>query len=104
MRWVLMTPLGRPVDPDVNRTLAIVSPFTASRAASTAAVGAACRSSKDVAGSRDGAETDTTSSVPAGSVSASARSNCAPSAANTRPGVMRANTCRSVPNSVACSE
>jgi len=37
IRWVLITALGSPVDPDVNRNLAIVSPVTASRAASTAA-------------------------------------------------------------------
>src|SRR6185503_5136784 len=39
MRWVLITPLGSPVDPDVKRILATVSGPTAAKAASTAGVG-----------------------------------------------------------------
>src|SRR5436190_14101191 len=104
IRWVLITPLGLPVEPDVNSTFATVSPVTRSRAASTAAVGVACRSLKVVEGMLAGADDDTTSSTPEGSASASARSNRAPSAANTSPGCIRSNTWRSVPNSVACSE
>ena len=39
MRWVLMTPLGWPVEPEVNRILATVSGPTLAKAASTAGVG-----------------------------------------------------------------
>ena len=39
MRWVLMTPLGWPVEPEVNRILAMVSGPTLACAASTAGVG-----------------------------------------------------------------
>ena len=38
IRCVLITPFGRPVDPDVNSTFAIVSEPTRSRASSTSAV------------------------------------------------------------------
>src|SRR5687768_4055908 len=89
IRWVLMTPFGLPVEPDVKSTLATVSPSTRSRAASTAGVGAACRSANEVEGSEAGADDDTTSSAPGGSASFNARSNSAPSAANTSPGFMR---------------
>src|SRR5580658_7355576 len=44
MRWVLMTPLGAPVEPEVNRSLAIVSGPTLACALSTWAVGLAARS------------------------------------------------------------
>ena len=37
IRWVLTTPFGRPVDPEVKSTLAIVSGLTAAKAAFTAA-------------------------------------------------------------------
>src|SRR5262245_6011163 len=39
MRWVLITPLGWPVEPEVKRTLATVSGPTRANAASTAGVG-----------------------------------------------------------------
>ena len=39
MRWVLMTPLGWPVEPEVNRIFAMVSGPTSACAASTAGVG-----------------------------------------------------------------
>ena len=39
MRWVLITPLGWPVEPEVNRILATVSGPTLANAASTAGVG-----------------------------------------------------------------
>src|SRR5687768_11841214 len=60
IRWVLMTPFGRPVDPDVNKTFAIVSAPTRSRAASTAADGSTCRSSNEIDGNATGADVDTT--------------------------------------------
>src|SRR6186713_1190766 len=69
IRWVLMTPFGLPVEPEVKSTLAMVSPSTRSRAASTAGVGAAWRSAKEVHGSAAGDDADTTISTPAGSAS-----------------------------------
>jgi hypothetical protein len=45
MRWVLITPLGCPVEPEVNRILATVSGVVRTCAASTAAVGAVASSS-----------------------------------------------------------
>src|SRR2546423_10127552 len=39
MPWVLITPLGWPVEPEVNRILATVSGPTRAKAASTAGVG-----------------------------------------------------------------
>ena len=38
MRWVLMTAFGVPVEPDVNRNLAIVSGVIAAKAVSTSGV------------------------------------------------------------------
>ena len=45
MRCVLITPLGRPVEPEVNRILATVSGPTAALARSTALVGRVARRS-----------------------------------------------------------
>src|SRR5215467_9695420 len=42
MRWVLMTPLGWAVEPEVKRILATVSGPTSANARSTAGVGEAC--------------------------------------------------------------
>ena len=51
MRWVLMTPFGYPVEPEVNRNLAMVSGPTLAWAASTAAVGSVItRSANGVVG------------------------------------------------------
>ena len=44
MRWVLITPFGVPVDPDVNRTFATVSGPTRAWASSTRGVGGAAAS------------------------------------------------------------
>ena len=53
MPWVLMTPLGRPVEPDVNRNLAIVSAPIAAAAFSSAGPGRVCANwSKLVTASR----------------------------------------------------
>ena len=90
IRWVLMTPLGRPVEPEVNRNLAMVPGVTRSCAASTAApAGVSSSARNSVAGLPGGASAVTTSSVPAGTVAAIARPNSAPLAANTRPGSSR---------------
>ena len=40
MRWVLMTALGVPVEPEVNRNFAIVSGVTAAKAFATSGVSA----------------------------------------------------------------
>ena len=53
MPWVLTTPLGRPVEPDVNRIFAIVPALDAAAAFSTAAPDdARARSSNSVTFSR----------------------------------------------------
>jgi hypothetical protein len=65
MRCVLITPFGLPVDPDVNRIFAIVSPFTRACASSTADVtGVRSSSSNGVLDIPSGADVDTTSSTP----------------------------------------
>src|SRR5262249_43718396 len=43
MRWVLSTPFGNPVDPDVKRIFATVSGVTRARALSTADPGVVCK-------------------------------------------------------------
>ena len=64
MRWVLITALGLPVEPDVNRNLAMVSGPTWAAAVSTARVGAvASRSAKDVAARPAGGSAVTAISV-----------------------------------------
>jgi hypothetical protein len=104
IRCVLMTPFGRPVEPEVKSTLAIVSGPTRSRASSTAGVTSAARAANGVTGTCAGALVDVTTSVPGGSTCASARSKAAPSAAKTRPGPSRSTICRSAVKSFACSE
>ena len=47
IRWVLMTPLGSPVDPDVKSSLAIVSGPTARAAAATRGPSSARTSSEN---------------------------------------------------------
>ena len=90
MRCVLITPFGRPVDPDVKRILAIVSGPTRACASSTAAVaGVRSISANGVAGNPSGADADTINSVPDGRTERRAASYEAPSAANTRAGLMR---------------
>src|SRR3984957_15558379 len=63
MSWVLMTPLGWPVEPEVNRNFAIVSGPTFAWASSTAAVGdvAASEANGLVSRSNGGSEVTTTS-------------------------------------------
>ena len=66
MRCVLITPFGMPVEPEVNRNLAMVSAVTRACAAS-AASGAASSLSSD----------PTITSVPSGTADAMARWYCA---------------------------
>ena len=90
-----MTPLGRPVEPDVNRILAIVSPFTrVARRVDRRRGGVACEHRRTAWRAAAPAPTPTPRARrrPAARPR-SARSNGAPSAANTRPGCMRSKTC-----------
>ena len=76
MRCVLIDALGRPVDPDVKSTFAIVSGPTARAASSTALVGVASSSSANgVAARPSGADVATTTSVARRHGAASAGSN-----------------------------
>ena len=86
---VLMTALGMPVEPEVNRNLAMVSGPTASWAASTTGVsGVFMRSAKSVTGRPAGGFFTTTSSTSAGAAFSMARANGAPSATKIMPGVI----------------
>jgi hypothetical protein len=88
MRWVLITPFGCPVEPDVNRNLAIVSGPTPACAASTAEVGrASSNSAKRVAGRPSGGLAAIATSTEVGTPAAIARAKAVPFAAKTRPGV-----------------
>ena len=60
MRWVLMTPLGWPVEPDVNMNFAIVSGPTLAKASSTASVGGVFSSSENSVARRPGGGLRTT--------------------------------------------
>ena len=95
IRCVLMTPFGRPVEPEVKRILATVSPVT--RRVRRVDVG---RRARRRAGSRTvwprwprgGRRRADDLDAAAAPRRASARSKASPSAANTRPGLHRSNT------------
>ena len=90
MRWVLITPFGMPVEPDVNRNFAIVSGPTFSCASSTASVGIVAASRSNEVDFRAGSGLRLrTSSTSAGTTVSIAFAYCWPSQANTRPGVSR---------------
>src|ERR1043165_6411655 len=95
MRCVLMTALGAPVDPDVNRNLAIVSGPTASCAASTAGV---------TASSSRPTSSPYTTSTPAGTAAAIAGAYAPRCDAYTSPGVSSSTIPRSRAKSVDSSE
>ena len=57
IRCVLMTPFGDPVDPDVNRIFATVSPVTRACASSTAAPGGVSISSSNAVVRLEASET-----------------------------------------------
>ncbi len=93
MRWVLITALGLPVEPEVSRNFAIVSGPTAACARSTAAVAGPASSAVNGVVLRPGTSPRvTTTSVPAGTTASIARPNFPPSAAKTRPGVRSSKT------------
>src|ERR1039458_1622523 len=90
MRWVLMTPLGFPVDPEVNRNFAIVPGVTLALAAVTPASSSApTRSENSVALRSAGGLRVTTSSSSLGITAAMARGNGPSSLADKRPGGSR---------------
>ena len=100
MRWVLTTPLGAPVEPEVNSTLAIVSGVIWANARSSAGergVRASC-----AAGSSSSAPSGP--SVPCSVSAANAGPNHTESSANTKPGRSCAATSRSRRKLVDCSE
>ena len=67
MRWVLITPFGCPVEPEVNRNLAMVSGVTRACAAATpAASSAPIRSANKVVGRSPSGLRVTTSSMSSG--------------------------------------
>src|ERR1700730_15000358 len=85
--WVLMTPLGWPVEPEVNRILAMVSGAILACAASTAAVGCAlARSANSGAGRSLGGFGVSVISTPGGRAGPVARAKAVPLAAKTKPG------------------
>ena len=105
MRWVLMTPLGWPVEPEVNRIFATVSGPTRACAASTADAGTASANVANVvAGRSAGAFAVTATSTWGGTAAAMARAKAEPSAAKTRPGVRMPMMLRSLPKSCDNSE
>ena len=96
MRWVLTTPLGSFVEPDVKRNLTIVSGFVSACAASTSGPGAAASSAEKGVAARSGRlPSVSTTSTCAGNAAAMALAKDA-SLANTSPGVTVPSTCLSL--------
>src|SRR5262245_21462014 len=90
MRCVLITALGVPVEPEVNRNLTMVSGPTLAWAATAAAVDVGADIVSNNVGVRPGSGLRaTTTSVLGGTTVSMARRNGAPSLAKTRPGVSR---------------
>src|SRR5262245_33228642 len=73
MRWVLITALGVPVDPEVNRSLAMVSGPTLAWAASAPLGVSAGSASNGVLGRLAGGLRATTTSVAGGTTASMAR-------------------------------
>ena len=97
MRCVLMTALGEPVDPEVNRNLAMVSGPTRSCAASAAPVGSVASSASKATAFRPVTGLRTVTAGTSGAATAAiAGANGLPSAAKTRPGVSSAKMPRSL--------
>src|SRR3954453_21532767 len=90
IRWVLMTALGEPVEPEVKRNFAMVSGPTPAWAVSTALDGSTTAISANKWLVRPGTGWRVTISGTSGGTTASiAAAKRLPSAANTRPGVKR---------------
>jgi len=102
MRWVFTTPLGVPVEPEVNSTFAIVCGPTAACAAASAAEGglaAIAASERERAEPCD--EITTMSRRPSASIAGAYRSA---SSTNTMPGASTSASSRSRAKLVDCSE
>jgi hypothetical protein len=100
MAWVWGTPLGMPVEPEVNRYLATVAGVRLSRLAATSRGGVAATVSKAIAPSPvPSAVTSSRSGLRARRV-AMALSNNAPDWANTTLGATLSKQCLSLPWSV----
>src|SRR5262249_58228137 len=86
IRWVLITALGAPVEPDVNRNLTMVSGVTRANAASTAASAAVAASSANAVVRRPVSGLRATATSTSGATTAAiAGAKAAPSAPNTTP-------------------
>ena len=115
IRWVLSTPLGVPVDPEVKRIFATESGVRARRARSTSGVAAVARSAATVRSAGPGRPETTVvgpeptalpvvvAAGPAVTASRAARKR-SPSSANTSPGRTSPAIARSRPWSVLRSE
>ena len=106
MRWVLITALGFPVEPEVNRNLAIVSGATVAMRGGDAG----CVFGAEQIGEQRGlaiaeriARDDELDARPA-PFRRCARANGPPSLAKTSPGVSRSMIARSLPKSLDISE
>ena len=101
IRWVLSTPFGVPVEPEVNRIFAIESPVTAARAAATPGPGTvAMRSASRSAPGRAPVRT----MAGTGLTASSAAANRSASSAKTAPGRIIAVIARILAWSWLCSE
>lgn len=103
MRWVVRTPLGPPVEPEVNSTFAIVSGPTAANARSTSGPGEVSSSSLNGVTESTSASRLATTSIP-GSSPARALANARASATYTSAGHAISKTWRSLTKSLLCSE
>ena len=100
-----MTPLGFPVEPEVNRIFATVSGPTLAWAASTASVGSLkIRSANNVEGRLPSGLAVTAISTPTGTAASIARANGLPSETKMSPGVRISMIDLSLPKSLDTSE
>src|SRR5689334_21909979 len=86
MRWVLITAFGSPVEPEVNRNLATVSPFTLAAAAAAAALGGVSSKAVNGVAPEPGTGCELTSSNLNSPSAASVGAKRASSPTYTRPG------------------
>ena len=92
MRWVLITALGRPVDPEVNNSLPTVSGVICATDAATADVaGVRASASKARLGRPSGARSTCTTGMPDKSSAFRAFWNCMPSCTITSAGCTSPN-------------
>ena len=101
IRWVLSTPFGVPVEPEVNRILAIASGASAAKAARTAGPGAVARSASS--GSAPG-RLPAPMTAGTGLTASSAAAKAPASSANAAPGRISSVIARIRAWSRLCSE